>query len=167
MKVILTGSTGFVGGEVLSQCLQNPAITSIVAISRRALPSHKKLQVALIEDFLSYPDSIRDQIKDANACIWYDPSPQVYAHRSTNTNPMCCRTLGKARIPDNETAQRVSVDYTLAAVRVLQEIGQKPFRFIYCSGAAAERDQTKPLWIMQDYRRIRVWFLIQAVNYIY
>lgn len=30
------------------------------------------------------------------------------------------------------------------------------FRFIYLSGGAAERDQTKPLWFKQDYRRIRV-----------
>jgi nucleoside-diphosphate-sugar epimerase len=70
MKVILTGSTGFIGREVLSQCLQNPAITFVVAISRRDLPAHEKLQVALVEDFLSYPDCIRDQLKNADACIW-------------------------------------------------------------------------------------------------
>ncbi|CAI7677528.1 unnamed protein product [Penicillium discolor] len=134
MKVILTGSTGFVGREVLSQCHSHPAITSIVALSRRDLPAHKKLKVALIEDFMTYPDSIRDDIRDAEACIW---------------------TLGKARMPDNEIARRVSLDYTLAAAQVFQETCQKPFRFIYCSGAAAERDQTKPLWFMQEYRRIR------------
>ncbi|OQD87520.1 hypothetical protein PENANT_c005G10105 [Penicillium antarcticum] len=134
MKVILTGSTGFVGGEVLSQCLQHPAITSIVALSRRDLPAHEKLQVAIVEDFLTYPNSVREKIQDADACIW---------------------TLGKARIPDNDTARRVSIDYTLTAARVFQDTCQKPFRFIYCSGAAAERDQTKPLWFMQDYRRIR------------
>ncbi|KAJ5762539.1 uncharacterized protein N7511_005921 [Penicillium nucicola] len=134
MKVILTGSTGFVGGEILSQCQQHPAITSIVALSRRDLPAHEKLQVAIVEDFLKYPDSVREQIKDADACIW---------------------TLGKARMPDNDTARRVSLDYTLAAARVFEQTCQKPFRFIYCSGAAAERDQTKPLWFMQDYRRIR------------
>ncbi|CRL22497.1 NAD(P)-binding domain [Penicillium camemberti] len=134
MKVILTGSTGFVGHEVLSQCLAHPAITSIVALSRRDLPAHKKLKVALIEDFMIYQESIRDDIRDAEACIW---------------------TLGKARMSDNDIARRVSLDYTLAAAQVFQETCQKPFRFIYCSGAAAERDQTKPLWFMQEYRRIR------------
>ncbi|KAJ6007184.1 hypothetical protein N7522_005535 [Penicillium canescens] len=134
MKVILTGSTGFVGREVLSQCLQHPAITSIVVLSRRNLPAHEKLQVAIVEDFLTYSNSIREEIKDADACIW---------------------TLGKARMPDNDTARHVSLDYTLTAARVFQETCQTPFRFIYCSGAAAERDQTKPLWFMQDYRRIR------------
>lgn len=81
MKVILTGSTGFVGHEVLSQCLAHPAITSIVALSRRDLPAHKKLKVALIEDFMIYQESIRDDIRDAEACIWYESTPWVYMMR--------------------------------------------------------------------------------------
>jgi uncharacterized protein YbjT (DUF2867 family) len=71
MKVILTGSTGFVGREILNQCLAHPAITSVVALSRRELPQHDKLKVAVIEDFLSYPESVREDIKGAEACIWY------------------------------------------------------------------------------------------------
>ncbi|KAJ5965191.1 uncharacterized protein N7479_005067 [Penicillium vulpinum] len=134
MKVILAGSTGFIGREVLSQCLAHPAITSIVALSRRDLPAHEKLKVALIEDFMTYPDSIQDEIRDAEACIW---------------------TLGKAHMPNNDTARRVCLDYTLAAAQVFRETCQKPFRFIYCSGGAAERDQTKSLWFMQKYRHIR------------
>lgn len=66
------------------------------------------------------------------------------------------RTLGRARMPDNETARRISLEYTLAAARVFEETCLKPFRFVYCSGAGAERDQTRPLWFMQNYRRIRV-----------
>lgn len=77
------------------------------------------------------------------------------------------RTLGKARMPDNETNKRVSIDYTLAAARAFEASlssqqetvsnNNTKFRFIYLSGAAAERDQTKSLWFMQDYRRIRVF----------
>ena len=71
------------------------------------------------------------------------------------------RSLGKASAPDNDTARRVSVDYTLAAAKAFtpeDSNGGGTFRFVYLSGAAAERDQTKPLWFMQDYRRIRVAF---------
>lgn len=75
MKVILTGSTGFVGLEVLKQCLESPSITSVVALSRRELPSsatsNPKLKVTIINDFLSYPDSVLEDIKGAKACIWY------------------------------------------------------------------------------------------------
>ncbi|KAJ5182851.1 hypothetical protein N7492_000467 [Penicillium capsulatum] len=134
MKVILTGSTGFIGREVLNQCLHHPAITSVVALSRRDLPAHDKLHVVIIDDFLVYPASAREIIKGADACIW---------------------TLGKARISDNETARRVSVDYTLAAAQMFQDVCPDSFRFVYCSGAAAEKDQTKSLWFMQDYRRLR------------
>lgn len=76
MKVIIAGSTGFIGREVLEQCLQNPSITSIIALARRDLPASitstagQKLKVAIIKDFLSYPESVLQDIKGADACIW-------------------------------------------------------------------------------------------------
>ncbi|KAJ6021054.1 hypothetical protein N7540_006558 [Penicillium herquei] len=138
MKIILTGSTGFIGNEVLQRCLQHPSITSIVALSRRDLPQHDKLKVAIMNDFLSYPDTVLEEVKGADACIW---------------------TLGliPSKIPKNDEAgtRRVNIEYTLTAAQVFEERCQKPFRFIYVSGAGAERDQNKPLWVMQDYRRLR------------
>jgi uncharacterized protein YbjT (DUF2867 family) len=77
MKVILTGSTGFIGGGVLSQCLQNPAITSIIVLSRRALPdsaANPKVKVIVMEDFTSYPDEVLKEIAGADGCLWYVPS---------------------------------------------------------------------------------------------
>ena len=76
MKVILTGSTGFIGQEVLEQCLQNSSITSIVALSRRELPPsvvdhNPKLKVTIVDNFLSYPESVLQDINGAEACIWY------------------------------------------------------------------------------------------------
>jgi uncharacterized protein YbjT (DUF2867 family) len=75
MKVILTGSTGFIGREVLEQCLQNTRITSIIALSRRdfspPLTRNSKLKVVIMENFLSYPPSVLQEIRDAEACIWY------------------------------------------------------------------------------------------------
>lgn len=63
-------------------------------------------------------------------------------------------------MPDDETARQVSVDYTLTAARAFTEHipvkDGKKFRFVYVSGALAERDQTRSLWIAQSYRRIRV-----------
>jgi nucleoside-diphosphate-sugar epimerase len=73
MKIILFGSTGFIGKSVLDQCLNNPAITSLVAISRRDLSekaANPKLEVAINEDFKVYPDAVLEQMKDADACIW-------------------------------------------------------------------------------------------------
>ncbi|KAI4278463.1 MAG: hypothetical protein L6R38_005246 [Xanthoria sp. 2 TBL-2021] len=142
MKVILTGSTGFIGREVLEQCLQNPSITSIVALSRRDLPrSNPKLKTVILDNFLEYPESVAREFEAADACIW---------------------CLGKARVPDNDTARKICLEYTMAAVKKISDIGatarratKQKFRFVYLSGGAAERDQSKPLWFMQDYRRVR------------
>lgn len=66
-------------------------------------------------------------------------------------------------MPDDETARKVSIDYTLVAARAFaQNVSNqqdKKFRFVYVSGGMAERDQSKPLWFAQSYRRIRVRFL--------
>ena len=66
-------------------------------------------------------------------------------------------------MPDNETARKVSIDYTLAAAKAFREASEvagdgKKLRFVYLSGAAAERDQERSLWFIQEYRKIRVCF---------
>ncbi|KAJ6000091.1 hypothetical protein N7481_000500 [Penicillium waksmanii] len=149
MKVILAGSTGFIGRETLNQCLRNPAITSVVALSRRDLPAHGKLQVTLMKDFVSYPASVRENLKDAEACIW--------------TIGLIPSTAFKD--DDGATARRVSIEYTMAAAEAFEETCQKPFRFIYVSGAGAEQDQTKSLWVMGDYRRIRGLVESELLNF--
>jgi uncharacterized protein YbjT (DUF2867 family) len=75
MKLVIVGATGFVGGEVLRQALRNPAITSIVAISRREMPQpapqNVKLNYFVLEDWTSqYPESLQTVIRSADACIW-------------------------------------------------------------------------------------------------
>ena len=75
------------------------------------------------------------------------------------------RCLGKARVPDNDIARKICLGYTMTGARKMTSICaattatacmKHKFRFVYLSGAAAEMNQTKPLWFMQDYRRIRV-----------
>lgn len=71
MKLILAGSTGFIGREVLDQCIKNPSISAIVALSRSELSTtHSKLKFSILNDFLVYSDSVLQDIKDADACIW-------------------------------------------------------------------------------------------------
>lgn len=68
---------------------------------------------------------------------------------------------------DIEINRKVSIDYTLAAAQTFEQrfsSYEKKFRFIYLSGAAAEKDQEKSLWIMQDYRRIPVRVSFQVSN---
>ena len=76
MKVILTGSTGFIGSEVLRQCLANSAITSIIALSRKPIPDsagteNSRLKTVILKDFESYSEDILQDLAGAEACIWY------------------------------------------------------------------------------------------------
>jgi uncharacterized protein YbjT (DUF2867 family) len=74
MKVIVTGSTGYIGKGVLEQCLSHPSITKVVALSRRPLvdESNPKLQVILMEHFDAYTDDTIAELVGADACIWYE-----------------------------------------------------------------------------------------------
>ncbi len=75
MKVILTGTTGFIGTEVLSQALSHPSITSLLVLSRRALPSpfpsDPKLRVVILEDFMNIPDQVMRDLEGCEGCIWF------------------------------------------------------------------------------------------------
>ncbi|EHA20991.1 hypothetical protein ASPNIDRAFT_194525 [Aspergillus niger ATCC 1015] len=142
MKIILTGSTGFIGHQILTQCLQNPHITSIIALSRRPIPTkNPKLTVKLVEDFLIYPESLLQELRGAVACIW---------------------AIGINRTRDTETARKINVEYTMAAMRAfgthlpsLAEGDGKKFRFVYLSGGMSERDQSRSLWMAGEMRKIR------------
>ena len=136
MKIILTGNTGLIGAEVLTQCLANPAITSIVAISRRDLPiQHPKLKQIQHSDFNSYPQPLLDELKGAEACIW---------------------SLGIAMPKTMQEGQRINQEYPLAAAKAFaRNRDGKPFRFVYVSGKLVEKDQNKKLWIVGDSRKMR------------
>jgi NAD dependent epimerase/dehydratase family enzyme len=77
MQVILSGSTGFIGSEVLSQALAHPSITSLICITRRALPdsitSNPKVKVIILSDFTKYTPEVLTQLSGSEACIWSVP----------------------------------------------------------------------------------------------
>lgn len=78
MKVILTGSTGTVGSAVLQRCIDHPCVSSIVALTRRPLDIiNPKLQNIIHKDFLKYDKDVLDQLKGAQACIWYVSVPKL------------------------------------------------------------------------------------------
>ncbi|KAJ7623168.1 hypothetical protein FB45DRAFT_97536 [Roridomyces roridus] len=136
MKYILTGSTGFVGSEVLAQLCRRSTVSSIVVLTRRPLPestrADPKIQSIVMKDFNVYTDDVVEKIAGADACIW---------------------ALGaRAVVPE------VEIDYPLALARAVLSTrapGSKPFRYIYCSGMFAERDQSKSLWFSQRLRHIK------------
>lgn len=68
MKLILTGATGFAGGEVLKQALAAPSVERVTVLTRRSLGlAHAKLSEVVVRDFLDYSAT---RLDDADACIW-------------------------------------------------------------------------------------------------
>jgi hypothetical protein len=75
MKLLVTGASGYVGTEIIRQSLQLPQVTSVVAVARKpvSVPSGAdpaRLKSIIVKDYGDYPASVRDEFKDAAACIW-------------------------------------------------------------------------------------------------
>jgi len=73
MKIVLTGSTGFAGSEILAQCIKSTSITSIIVLSRRPLKDsqkHDKINNIIMTDFKTYSTGVTKAISDFDACIW-------------------------------------------------------------------------------------------------
>lgn len=78
LKLVIGGSSGFVGTELVRQALSNPAITSVVAVSRRettvppsvAPKDATKLKSVICDEFENYPAAVKEELHDVDACIW-------------------------------------------------------------------------------------------------
>ncbi|KAL8388901.1 hypothetical protein RB599_010187 [Gaeumannomyces hyphopodioides] len=148
MKVIVTGCTGLTGGELVKECIKNPAIEHIIALTRKplseAVTSHEKVTVILHEDFSTYPPELLSQLQGADGCLW---------------------AIGGrvSQFPDVDTARKVGVDYTLAAAKAFVDAklagDGKILRMVFCSGWLAEWNQEKPLRFMEHTRKIKSWFV--------
>ncbi|MCJ1473565.1 hypothetical protein MMC13_002216 [Lambiella insularis] len=149
MKLIVAGASGFVASEIIRQSLSIPQINTVIALGRRPVstPSNlgrgavaSKLHSVVVEDYGSYTDDVIKQLAGADACIW-----------------TVAITPTKSRGLDFDEVRRVCHDFTLAGLKAMfkahsegESRGDSPFRFLYMSGVAAERDQSKtPGWMPQ------------------
>ncbi|OAL35032.1 hypothetical protein AYO20_05747 [Fonsecaea nubica] len=152
MKLVISGATGFVATELIRQSLSNSSITSVVALARRPItvPDNlgpeadtSKLKTVVLEDFSKYPDDVRKQLENADACIW-----------------TLAITPSKSKSMQWDEVYRVCHEYTMAGLKTTFESSRvasksTPFRFLYMSGIAAERDQTKTPRFMPKYSLMR------------
>lgn len=154
MKLVIGGATGFVGTELLRQALENPAVTSIVGLSRREtkLPEGSsdasgKLKSVVCEDLASYPADLKKELGDVDACIW-----------------TIAITPSKMKETSWDEVVRVTRDYTLTALHTMTEVrpvgNQKaPLRFMYMSGHFAPRDRSHVVKQLADFGLAEVGLL--------
>jgi hypothetical protein len=161
MKLVLTGGTGFIGQEILTQCIAHHYVDHVYVLTRRPLDdrfSHKKVSQILHEDFEIYPEYLLQRFREegVEACIWALGGP-----------------VGAFK--DLDEARKVGVNYVAAASEAFEKDiarhlepyegfpashprpGQRrfPFRFIFISAWGAEQDQFRRLWMYNDSRKIK------------
>lgn len=117
MNVILFGATGMVGSGVLSVCLRDPEVRSVVAIGRSATGNaHPKLREIRHSDFFDY-SGLEAEFAAATACYF---------------------CLGVSSLGLDEAAYtRLTYDLTLAAARAM--VAANPgMTFCYVSGTGTD-----------------------------
>ncbi|KAG9235753.1 putative nucleoside-diphosphate-sugar epimerase [Amylocarpus encephaloides] len=145
MKLIIAGSTGFVATEIIRQAISNPAVTSIIALSRRettpppnAGADASKLKSVVCNDFSNYSEDVKKELAGADACIW-----------------TIAVGISKVKTMPFEEVRKICLDYTVTGLETICPLGSKPFRFLYISGSNTTRDQTKKPLFMPDYSLVR------------
>jgi hypothetical protein len=183
MKIILTGCTGFIGSEILTQCLAHPFITHIYILTRRPHPdakfSHKKISQLLHEDFESYPQALLDRLRDerVEACIWALGDKPGKTPAAAVAAAAAAAPVEATNTPSTlEEAHKVGITYPISAAEAFASSlapglapyvgypgklgpgvgeGGFPFRFVFVSAWGAEQDQFRKLWVGGEFRKIK------------
>ena len=158
MKILLVGATGFIGTEVLKQCIAHNYIEKIYCLTRKSLDQKyfqgkrgEKVVEILHDDYEKYPDSLLRRLRDegVEGCIWALGNNKIESYKNL------------------EEAQRVGINYPIQAAEAFakelataltpQNMPKKkfPFRFIFVSGWGAEQDSNRALWFWNDSRKIK------------
>ena len=126
MKIILFGATGMIGQGVLLEAQDDPRVTQVLLVTRRATDKpHPKVKELIVSDFLDY-SAVESQLVGYDACLF---------------------CLGVSAAGLNEVAYRkITVDITLAAAKTLARISPN-LTFIYVSGAGTDSSEKgRAMW---------------------
>lgn len=127
MRVAVFGSTGTAGSEAVRQCLADPRVTEVRAVTRRPLDlRHDRLTEVRCAD-LARPESIGDALTGVDACFY-------------------CLGVSVRNMRDAATYREITVDYPLAAARVL--LDRSPdHTFVFLSGQGTDPSgRSRMMW---------------------
>lgn len=117
MNIIITGSTGMVGSEVVRQAIGDPGIDQInLVIRRRSHISHPKVKEYIHEDFMNY-DALKDVFEHADACLW-------------------CLGISQSRVGKKDYFN-ITYNYTVAAAKAMLAANPRLI-FAFLSGQGAD-----------------------------
>ncbi|CAK5273546.1 unnamed protein product [Mycena citricolor] len=131
MKLIITGATGYVGKETVSQACKHSGISTVVAVTRKPIAAPEgtpagKFKNVVVSDYDQYTDEAKKEFAGANGCIW-----------TVGITPPKYLEVGAAE------AKRISHTSTIVGLQAIADSApSRPFRFCYMSGGMSVRDQT-------------------------
>lgn len=129
MKILLTGATGFCGGEILRQLPLDDSVSEINVLTRKVMQiHHHKLKVSIHNNFLDYTTV---DFTDIDACIW-------------------CLGVSQTQV-DEASYIVITHDYAINAAKEMFKVN-KNLRFCFLSGRNADQTEIKE---KQLYRRIK------------
>ncbi|MFP5227122.1 MAG: NAD-dependent epimerase/dehydratase family protein [Acidobacteriota bacterium] len=126
MRAIITGATGMVGEGVMLECVENPAVSEILLVSRRsygALPP--KVKELIVPDFMQV-DSAAEKLRGYDACFF---------------------CAGVSSIGKSEAEYtRLTYDLTLHFAEALARVNPGMV-FVYVSGAGTDTtEKGRTMW---------------------
>ncbi len=111
--LLLVGATGLVGQSVLRHALADSRVSKLIAVTRKPLPSHDKLENPLV-DFDALP-------KDAS---WWQVDGGI-----------CTLGTTMRQAGSHQAFRKVDVEYPLAVAKLLRDNGASSFAFNSSIGA--------------------------------
>ena len=120
IKAIIFGSSGMIGKSLLRECLRNPKIESILAISRQPCNLHYTILKEIIhEDFFDL-SALTDDLKGYNTCFF-------------------CLGVSAAGLSENEY-HKITYGLTIYIAETLLKLN-KEMTFCYISAAGADSSE--------------------------
>jgi uncharacterized protein YbjT (DUF2867 family) len=128
MKVVLFGATGMVGQGVLRECLRDPGVEAVLAVTRTPLAEsdgNGKLRQIVHEDFTDF-SGVADELTGWDACFF-------------------CLGISSVGMKEADY-RRITYDFTMAAANVLA--ARNPgMTFVFVSGASTDGTEKGPsMW---------------------
>jgi uncharacterized protein YbjT (DUF2867 family) len=126
MKVVVFGATGMVGQGVLRECLLDPGVEAVLAVTRTPLAeTNAKLRQIVHEDFTDF-SGVAEHLTGWDACFF-------------------CLGISSVGMKEADY-RRVTYDFTMAAANVLA--AHNPgMTFVFVSGASTDSSEKGPsMW---------------------
>lgn len=173
MKVIVTGVTGMVGEGVLLECLADPAIEQVLAVTRRACGhSHPKLKEVLVPNFRELA-GVEPQLTGYDACFYcagvssvgmsehdyavitYD-TPLQFAEVLVRLNPeMVFVHISGAH---TDSSERGKVMWARVKGKAENALARLPFKAVYNVRPSLMKPTPGQLHIKRAYRAMLVFY---------